>query len=182
MLKSIPAFPTAFGADFLVLIASRNASPQTGKERKSNGKKYLMKSSRSLFASLLFSVALHATNSSSKAASLGLTKLDTTRTVVGSLADVFIEYRHAQLISVAHILDFRTDDALKEPALLQIRLCGDQTSTLYPLVHTNLTLVYDASSPSRSTGCLRLLRAAPWQDGGPWPTIGLPRLPLSRSK
>jgi hypothetical protein len=58
--------------------------------------------------------------------------------------------------------------APREPALLQVRLCGDQIGKLEHAVHTNITVIYELASQSRLTGCLNLISSEPWQDSSTW--------------
>ena len=136
----------------------------------------------SVLASLfVFSITLHAARAPSQPVLPWFTRLDTYSNRDWFARDVSTEYHHDQPISIVDISLRVRDrlDGLKEPVLLQIRLCGNQSSALYPLVHSNLAVVYNTSSRSRSTGCLPLVSAAPWQNSTPWRTIGFPQLPLN---
>jgi hypothetical protein len=85
-------------------------------------------------------------------------------------------------LTVIHILEFSTDALLKEPALLQVRLCGDQSGRLGPAVHTNITLVYDLASKNRLTGCLSLITSEPWQHSITRKTVTFNRHKVNRSR
>jgi hypothetical protein len=120
-----------------------------------------------LLAVALLSVAVSAEQTTSKPGIHDFTHVMMNRVVIGSVADVFSNYRHGQPITVVLILEFATDDPLNEPDLLQVRLCGDH-GELEAVVHTNITLIYTLASQSRLTGCLRLISSEPWQDGSKW--------------
>jgi len=92
------------------------------------------------------------------------TQVKTERVVIGSVADISSRSENNRRITIVHMLEFRTDVFLKEPTLLQVRLCGDQISRLELAVHTDVMLVYDLASHSKLTGCLRLISSEPWQD------------------
>ena len=92
------------------------------------------------------------------------TQVKTERVVIGSVADISSRSENNRPITIVHMLEFRTDVALKEPTLLQVRLCGDQRGRLEPAVHTDIVLVYDLASHSKLTGCLHLIKSEPWQD------------------
>ena len=98
-------------------------------------------------------------------------QVQTERAVVGAVADVSITYKNNEAITVIYILDFSTDAFPKEPSLLQVRLCGDQSSKLGPAIHTNITLVYNLASQRKLTGCLDLISNRPWRDSSKWQTI-----------
>jgi hypothetical protein len=98
-------------------------------------------------------------------------QVKTKRVVVGSVADISARYENGKPITLIHILEFSTGLFPLEPALLQLRFCGEQRA-LNAAVHTNITLVYNPASQSRLTGCLSLLSSDPSQtaaDGAPSP-------------
>jgi len=95
----------------------------------------------------------------------------TERAVIGSVAGISARYENGQPITVVDILEFKTDVFPKEPSLLEVRLCGDQSGGLEPAVHTNILLVYDLASHTRLTGCLPLITTEPWQDSSKWQTV-----------
>ena len=92
------------------------------------------------------------------------------KAVVGSVADISTRYENGKPITIIHILEFSTDLFPLEPTLVQVRLCGDQ-GALDAAVHTNITLVYNAASHSRLTGCLSLISSDPFADGSQWQTV-----------
>ena len=121
------------------------------------------------FGLLIFTLAFPVSSCPGESAaprrtSLNLKQIRTERVVIGSVADVSPRSENNRLITVVHMLEFRTDVPLKEPTLLQVRLCGDQSTRLEPAVHTDIMLVYELASPSKLTGCLRLISSEPWQD------------------
>jgi hypothetical protein len=89
---------------------------------------------------------------------------------VGSVADISRTYQNGKPIILIHILEFSTDQALNQPDLLEVRLCGDEHNTLASAVHTNITLVYALDSHSRLTGCHNLISSDVWHDDGKWQT------------
>jgi hypothetical protein len=93
------------------------------------------------------------------------------RIVIGSLADVSARYDNGTTITVIDVLEFSTDTPLKEPNLLEVRLCGDQRNRLEPAVHTNVALTYLVASHSRVTVCHTLVSNVSWQDGSKWRTV-----------
>jgi len=92
------------------------------------------------------------------------------KAVVGSVADISTRYENGKPITIIHILEFSTDLFPLEPTLVQVRLCGDQ-GALDAAVHTNITLVYNAASHSRLTGCLSLISSDPFADGSQSQTV-----------
>ena len=94
----------------------------------------------------------------------------TKRVVVGSVADISTRYENGKPITLIRILEFSTDLFPLEPNLVQVRLCGDQ-GALEAAVHTNITLVYNAASHSRLTGCLSLISSDPFADGSQSQTV-----------
>jgi hypothetical protein len=122
---------------------------------------------RSLWFPIL-ALALPVTSSAELSASKPelqhFTQIKTERIVIGSVADVTARYEHNEPITIIHILEFSTDAPPKEPTLLRVLLCGDQSSRLGPVVHTNITLVYNLASHKRLTDCLSLISSEPWQD------------------
>ncbi len=133
----------------------------------------------------IFALALSASSAADLTAPKpephNLTQVKTERVAIGSVADISSKYENGKPITVVHILEFRTDVFAKEPTLLQVRLCGDQSERLEPAVHTNITLIYDLASQSRPTGCLRLLSAEPWQDSSKWQTVTFTPNTIKRS-
>jgi len=95
----------------------------------------------------------------------------TSRRVVGALADVSVDQAHGRPVTSLHILEFTSKWTAQEPALLEVRLCGDYSHDLAASVHTDISIVYRLTSPSRSTGCLSLVSVQPWRDDSPWQTI-----------
>ncbi len=87
-----------------------------------------------------------------------------TRTVIGSLADMSLRPEPARSITVIHILEFATDDPLREPHLLELRLCGNHSRLFAPAVHTNVSLVFDPTLHHRGWDCLNLKKSEPWND------------------
>jgi hypothetical protein len=121
---------------------------------------------RSLWCPILalaLSVSSSAELDAAKLQLHNFTEVKTERVVIGSVADISARYENGTPITVIHILEFSTDVFLKEPTLLQLRLCGDQSGRLEPAVHTNITLVYNLASHNRLTGCLGLISSEPWQ-------------------
>jgi len=116
---------------------------------------------------------------SSKVEVRRVTPVKRKRIIIGSVADVSVSQIHGSLITVIHILDFSTDVLPKEPNLLEVRLCGDQSGGIGPMVHTDVTLVYDPSSQSRLTGCSGLISSEPWQDNSKWQTITVHFYPVN---
>ena len=97
--------------------------------------------------------------------------VNTQRAVIGSVADITSKYENGTLVTVVHILESRTDLFPREPALLQVLLCGNQASSLSLVVHTNITLVYNRASQSRLSGCLNLISIDPWQNHSNWQAV-----------
>ena len=116
-----------------------------------------------------------------QARALYLCSNTTDRVVIGFLADVSARYENGKPITVIHMLEFSTDLFLQEPTLLELRLCGDQRSTLEAVLHTNITLVYRLASQSRLTGCHDSLSSEPWQDGSKWETVTFTPKTIKRS-
>ena len=110
------------------------------------------------------------------------TRIQTERAVVGSVADISARYELGTPITVIHILEFSTDIPLREPNLLQVRLCGDQSRRLGPSIHTNITLIYNLASPTRLPGCLPLISSDSWQDDNKPHTATINPTPVKRSK
>ena len=102
-----------------------------------------------------------------------LTQLKTTHVVIGSVADILVDYQHAGVTTVMHVIEFSTDPFPNEPMLLEMRFCGGYSKQLEAAVHTNVTVIYDLRSPNRRSGCLRLISVEPWRDDSPWQTITL---------
>ncbi len=121
----------------------------------------------------------------SKPDSTSLPHRTTQRVVIGSVADVTAKYENGQPITVIHILEFKTDPFPQEPEYLQVRLCGNQYEKLKPLVHTNISLVYNPISQTRMTGCLPLISTGSWHDDSRWQpvtfTLGLTMTHSKRS-
>jgi hypothetical protein len=105
----------------------------------------------------------------------------TERVVIGSLADVSVGFQHGKPITIIHILEFSTDVFLKEPDLLEVRLCGDQGGSLESAVHTNIRVIYNLASRSRLTGCLNLISSEPWQDASHAQTVSFNPNTVKRS-
>jgi hypothetical protein len=120
---------------------------------------------------LALSSGAFAELTASKVPLRNLTQINTERVAIGSVADISSKYENGKAITVVRLLEFKTDVFVKEPNLLQVRLCGDQSKRLESVVHTNITLIYDLASQSKLTGCLRLLSAEPWQDSSKWQTV-----------
>jgi hypothetical protein len=128
------------------------------------------------FGFLIFALAFPVNSNAAAATapwpeSNDLTQVNTQRVAVGSVADILSRSENNRPITIVHILEFKTDDFWRKPPLLTVRLCGDHSGTLEPAVHTNIILIYDIASPSRLTGCVRLISSEPWQDNSKWQTV-----------
>jgi len=130
---------------------------------------------------LAFSVSSTGELSSSKPELVTLKHITTERAVIGSVADISSRYENGQPITVVHILEFKTDVFPKDPSLLEVRLCGDQSGGIEPAVHSNILLVYDLASHTRLTGCLSLITTEPWQDSSKWQTVTFSPSKVKRS-
>lgn len=93
------------------------------------------------------------------------------RLVIGSVADVAFRYENGQPITVIHILEFKSDPFPQEPKYLQVRLCGNQYDRFKPVVHTDISLVYNPISQTKMTGCLPFISSESWHDNSKWQTI-----------
>ena len=131
----------------------------------------IMRSIWFLILALALSLSSLAELAPTKPELLNFTQVKTERVVIGSVADISVRYENDETITVIHILEFRTDLFTKEPALLQVRLCGDQSGKLEPAVHTNIALAYNLASQSRLTGCLSLISSESWADSSKWQTV-----------
>jgi len=140
-----------------------------------------MRSLSFLILALALSVSSFAHLAASKIEVPTFTQVKTERVVIGSLADISARYENTNPITVIHILEFSTDVAPREPDLLQVRLCGDQTGRLDHAVHTNITVIYELASQSRLTGCLNLISSEPWQDSSTWQTVTFNSTHVTRS-
>jgi hypothetical protein len=120
---------------------------------------------------IAISALLHATAAPSRSTPQALARVASAQHIIGSLADVKATRDHGQLLTVIHILDFRTDTFPGEPDLLQVRLCGDWSNAFSGVVHTDISLVFDPASPSKSTDCQPFISLDPWQDDSYWQTI-----------
>jgi hypothetical protein len=98
------------------------------------------------------------------------TRIASTQRVIGSVADVELNYVKDTPITVIHLLDCAHDNAPEDPVYLEVRLCGDQTLALRPYVHDNIVFLYSERSPSISTDCFSLLAAERWHDNTRWKT------------
>jgi hypothetical protein len=105
-------------------------------------------------------------------------QIATKRAVIGSVADVSLRYESGKPMTVIHILEFRSDRFPNDPKLLQVRLCGNQSASLEPAVHTNITLIYNTASRSRITGCLGLISNDPWKDSTEERVTAIPHAPF----
>jgi hypothetical protein len=131
---------------------------------------------------LALSVSSSAELDASKPQLHNFTEVKTERVVIGSVADISARYENGTPITVIHILEFSTDVFLKEPTLLQLRLCEDQSGRLEPAVHTNITLVYNLASHNRLTGCLGLISSEPWQHSSTGQTLTFNPNKVKRSR
>ena len=120
---------------------------------------------------IAISALLHATAAPSRSNPQTLARVASAQHIIGSLADVKAARDHGQPITVIHILNFRTDAFPGEPDLLQVRLCGDWSNAFSGVVHTDISLVFDPASPSKSTSCQPFISLDPWQDDSRWQTI-----------
>jgi len=141
-----------------------------------------MRSPRFLILALAMSLSSSAETAASKPELHNFTQVKTERVLIGSVADISARYENGMPLTVIHILEFSTDALLKEPALLQVRLCGDQSGRLGPAVHTNITLVYGLASKNRLTGCLSLITSEPWQHSITRKTVTFNRHKVNRSR
>ncbi len=82
-------------------------------------------------------------------------------TLVGSVASAYPEYRNGKQVTVVRIMEFSRNRSFGEPTISTVLLCGEFGN----LTHTNIMLTYNPASPSRTTGCLNVLSASPWEDG-----------------
>ena len=140
---------------------------------------------RSLWCPILalaLSVSSSAELDAAKLQLHNFTEVKTERVVIGSVADISARYENGTPITVIHILEFSTDVFLKEPTLLQLRLCGDQSGRLEPAVHTNIPLVYNLASHNRLTGCLGLISSEPWQHSSTGQTLTFNPNKVKRSR
>ncbi len=106
----------------------------------------------------------------------------TTRTVIGSLADISVVTAHGKRVSSVDILVFSSNWTPNAPVPQAVRLCGDYDRELMPLVHTNVSMVYKLASASLSTGCLSLVRIEPWRDQSPWQSIVIDSWPMKSGR
>lgn len=96
-------------------------------------------------------------------------KIDSSKTVIGSIASVDAHFENGKPVTTIRVLEFGKDSGFGEPALTDVRLCGDQSGSLYGV--SNVFLAYNNVSPSALTGCLPLAEAKPWQDNSRWQSI-----------
>jgi hypothetical protein len=96
-------------------------------------------------------------------------KIGSNRTVIGSIASVDAHFESGRPVTTIRVLEFSKDYGLGEPTLTDVRLCGDQSGSLYGI--SNVSFVYSLISPSALTGCLPLVSAEPWQDSSRWNSI-----------
>ncbi|MGA9507728.1 MAG: hypothetical protein WBV55_03680 [Candidatus Sulfotelmatobacter sp.] len=120
---------------------------------------------------IALSALLHATAAPSRSNPRPLARVASAQHIIGSLADVKATSDRGQSLTVVHILDFRTDAFPGEPDLLQVRLCGDWSNAFSGIVHTDISLIFDPASPSKSTDCQPFISLDPWQDDSHWQTI-----------
>ncbi len=120
---------------------------------------------------IALSALLHATAAPSRSNPRPLARVASAQHIIGSLADVKTTSDRGQSLTVVHILDFRTDAFPGEPDLLQVRLCGDWSNAFSGIVHTDISLIFDPASPSKSTDCQPFISLDPWQDDSHWQTI-----------
>jgi len=120
---------------------------------------------------IALSALLHATAAPSRSNPRPLARVASAQHIIGSLADVKATSDRGQSLTVVHILDFRTDAFPGEPDLLQVRLCGDWSNAFSGVVHTDISLIFDPASPSKSTDCQPFISLDPWQDDSHWQTI-----------
>jgi hypothetical protein len=120
---------------------------------------------------IAISTLLHSTAIPPRSNPQALARAGSAQHIIGSLADVKTTRDHGQPLTVLHILDFRTDAFPGEPDLLQVRLCGDWSNAFSGVIHTDISLVFDPASPSKSTDCQPFISLDPWQDDSHWQTI-----------
>ena len=120
---------------------------------------------------IALSALLHATAAPSRSNPRPLARVASAQHIIGSLADVKATSDRGQSLTVVHILDLRTDAFPGEPDLLQVRLCGDWSNAFSGIVHTDISLIFDPASPSKSTDCQPFISLDPWQDDSHWQTI-----------
>ena len=89
--------------------------------------------------------------------------------IVGAVIDVAPRVQNHHEVTLVQILNFKEDNIkadespFKPMAVTGVLLCGNQ-GNLYPLTHSDVSLVYNARSSS-TTGCHDLVSIAPWNDG-----------------
>jgi len=99
------------------------------------------------------------------------THRSTNRLLVGAVADISVSYVRGIPVTSMNVLEFTPIWTSEETPTPQVRLCGALHRSLAPFLHKNVRLTYASESPSRSTGCLRLISIEPWHDNSKWQTI-----------
>lgn len=97
-------------------------------------------------------------------------RTQTIRLMVGALSGISVGYIQGTPVTSVQILEF-TPVWTPQPSETRLQLCGALEQELVPLMYRNISVTYNSSSPSKSSGCHRLVKIQRWRDDSRWQAI-----------